>query len=367
MPFVASKFVENNILKADILKADTKPPCWGNLREIAAGQILREYLMKKSDHDGAKSVKRWYAVCGSYTGKVCIIGAGAAGLYIAMMLQFLDIDFDIVEANDRVGGRCATHSFAGVGADCAHNYYDMGAMRILDIKPMAATLNLIRNPSLLNIPGRLVDYFGDGYDRYSTRDYLMLGKNLTYLDTMAGELSDLCSGLILHRALCTPVVEMSLTPDGTAIQVATGGQTPSTKSYDMVFNTTALGPLQKMDLSGMNLDRVILDGIRALSYDRATKVAIKFNTRWWKNFYPDAASVHRGGGISKSDLPLGFTVYPSWDDGDGTNVLIVSHTWAQDATRMAALVPDYANPSTPTPSYTNPIAAVCLEGLVKLW
>jgi hypothetical protein len=168
-------------------------------------------------------------------------------------------------------------------------------------------------------------------------------------------------------AKSTPVVAMSLAPDQSTIQVTTSIANQSTRSYDMVFNTTALGPLQKMDLSGLNLDHDVLDGIRALSYDRATKVAIKFNKRWWSGIYPDVGSSQRGGGISSSDLPLGFTVYPSWDDGPGTNVLIVSYTWAQDAARMSAMVPDFTNPPTSTPKFTDPIADVCLKGLVKLF
>jgi NADPH-dependent 2,4-dienoyl-CoA reductase/sulfur reductase-like enzyme len=36
---------------------------------------------------------------------ICIIGAGVAGLYAAIMLDFLRIDYEIIEASDRVGGR----------------------------------------------------------------------------------------------------------------------------------------------------------------------------------------------------------------------------------------------------------------------
>ncbi|KAK3368356.1 L-amino acid oxidase [Podospora didyma] len=436
------------------------PPPGVHPREVIANTILREYLGKKSGPNGghlAILVDKWrddsgVTDSGPYTGKVRIVGAGAAGLYIAMTLNFLGIDFDIVEASDNVGGRCATKSFKDVGPDCAHNYYDMGATRIPNIDSMNSTLNLIRNPFLLNIKNKLVDYvyrvytvdsegvttyyepfcywyqneakfnadkyeaaigdvlalfqqpidktnplvqpyFTGGNDKYSTRDYLMMGpmklpiQNLTYAETKAGELADSYNfndfiaaskknwfrveggmsvvtdtmaacvkstewppktgGPSIDVTLSTPVLAMSLTPDGESIQVTTGGKALSTNSYDMVFNTTALGPLQHMDLSGLHLGRDILDGIRVLSYDRATKVAVKFNTR--------------------CDLPLGYTVYRSWDDGDGTNVLIVSYTWAQDAARMAALVPDYTNPSTPAPKFTDPIAALCLEGLVKLW
>ena len=70
-----------------------------------------------------------------YRGRVCIIGAGAAGLYIAMMLKYLGAtNITILEANDRVGGRCYTYPFADGSKDKKyHNYYDVGAMRIPDI------------------------------------------------------------------------------------------------------------------------------------------------------------------------------------------------------------------------------------------
>lgn len=66
---------------------------------------------------------------GPYQGRVCIIGAGAAGLYTAMMLKYLGAtNIDILEASDRVGGRCYTQPLSG--DDEYHNYYDVGAMRI---------------------------------------------------------------------------------------------------------------------------------------------------------------------------------------------------------------------------------------------
>lgn len=40
-----------------------------------------------------------------FTGKVLIIGAGAAGLYAGYTLQQKGIDFEILEANPRYGGR----------------------------------------------------------------------------------------------------------------------------------------------------------------------------------------------------------------------------------------------------------------------
>lgn len=43
--------------------------------------------------------------------KVGIIGAGAAGLYSALLLQSLGIEFEILEADGRAGGRIHTHYF----------------------------------------------------------------------------------------------------------------------------------------------------------------------------------------------------------------------------------------------------------------
>jgi len=44
---------------------------------------------------------------------ICIIGAGAAGLYTAMILDSLDIRYEILDASERVGGRLYTHRFNG--------------------------------------------------------------------------------------------------------------------------------------------------------------------------------------------------------------------------------------------------------------
>jgi hypothetical protein len=71
-----------------------------------------------------------------YKGRVAIVGAGATGLYLAMMLKYLKIsNVDIYEASDRIGGRVYTYKFEKDEA-CPHNYYDIGAMRIPEIDAM---------------------------------------------------------------------------------------------------------------------------------------------------------------------------------------------------------------------------------------
>lgn len=80
---------------------------------------------------------------GPPTRRVCIVGAGIAGLYIAMILDDLQIpnlEYEILEASDRVGGRVYTHRFS----EEENDYYDIGAMRYPDIPTMQRTFDLFR-------------------------------------------------------------------------------------------------------------------------------------------------------------------------------------------------------------------------------
>lgn len=68
---------------------------------------------------------------------ICIIGAGATGLSLAAMLDYIGFTkVTILEASSENGGRVYTHNFK-LGEACDHNYYDVGAMRIPDISTQA--------------------------------------------------------------------------------------------------------------------------------------------------------------------------------------------------------------------------------------
>lgn len=69
------------------------------------------------------------------TGVVGIIGAGMSGLYAAMILDSLGIQYKIFEANNRPGGRVYTHHFTGQWG-AKDDYYDVGAMRFPAIPTM---------------------------------------------------------------------------------------------------------------------------------------------------------------------------------------------------------------------------------------
>ncbi|PVH93300.1 hypothetical protein DM02DRAFT_541807 [Periconia macrospinosa] len=114
-----------------------------------------------------------------------------------------------------------------------------------------------------------------------------------------------------------------------------GERTP--RIYDAVFNSVPLGAMEHMQLEGLNLNWGTKQAIRNLAYGSACKVGIRFRTMWWVK---DGLNVFSGG-ISKTDLPLRWCVYPSYNIHDDPNrpaVLLASYTWGQEADRLGALI-----------------------------
>lgn len=128
----------------------------------------------------------------------------------------------------------------------------------------------------------------------------------------------------------TPVIALKNNDGNKTMSVTTEDGT--TKEYDVVFNTTALACLQRMDIAQLGLPQKILTGIRSLHYDNSAKVAIKFKKAWWTGYLKSP------GGVSASDLPISNIVYPSFDVADGEPaVLLASYAWSQDAIRLGSL------------------------------
>ncbi|KAI9660582.1 MAG: hypothetical protein M1821_009934 [Bathelium mastoideum] len=393
---------------------------------------------------------------------ICIVGAGAAGLAVAIFLQQCGFtNIDIYEATANRGGRCYSYTFQN-GPDCPHDYYDVGAMRIPQIQTMQSTFNMIdwlikpeqgqtvtktsytykagEEPTMyyysssspdnskfdnfmqnLLISKDFLDQKGqptkdfdtafwnyinssDAPDNYSTRSFL-LAHGWTFEDIQTAETLDTSTGIFdqafmeticdwydFHLAASQPWYRIeggmakltdamynvaikrgvniswnspvtAMQDNGETVGVTYIDQTgQNSKNYSVVFNTTTFGCLQHMDLQGLQLSKDTLVGIRALSYDRATKIAIKFTNPWWSNLLLNL----KAGGVSSSDLPISNVVYPSWDDGDkAAHTIIVSYSWAQDATRMASLVS--SNGQERTDGECDPVIELCFANLVKLW
>lgn len=122
----------------------------GTWKEILAAYLVRTQVERDYDNLSDKSKLSAEHVSGSKKDKyglpsanptegvfqpddpeltVGIIGGGIAGMYTAHLLKFLEIPYEILEANPkRVGGRLYTHRFS----DKPHDYYDIGAMRYPD-------------------------------------------------------------------------------------------------------------------------------------------------------------------------------------------------------------------------------------------
>jgi hypothetical protein len=112
-----------------------------------------------------------------------IIGAGASGLYAAMILQDLGIKYEILESRDRVGGRIYTHRFNGEAGFNApintrerYDYFDVGAMRFPRIPFSDRVFNLFEKR--LNMEDILIEYklhADNTFQYYNTRPPLRAG------------------------------------------------------------------------------------------------------------------------------------------------------------------------------------------------
>ncbi|KAJ7060959.1 L-amino acid oxidase [Mycena amicta] len=85
---------------------------------------------------------------------VGVLGAGVSGLYIGMILDSLDIKYEIMEGSGRIGGRLYTHRFPKKQGQ--YQYYDVGAMRFPDTTFMHRTFDLVRKH--LDMPEAFIPY-----------------------------------------------------------------------------------------------------------------------------------------------------------------------------------------------------------------
>ena len=113
----------------------------------------------------------------------------------------------------------------------------------------------------------------------------------------------------------------------------------STRKYGQVISTVSLGCLQTIDTDKVSLAYSQKEAIRSLNYDASTKMAIKFEKRWWQDPNVMGKGKTIKGGQSSTDLPIRVCVYPSYgvDCSDAPGVLLVSYTWSQDARRLGSL------------------------------
>ncbi|KAF6230854.1 hypothetical protein HO173_010970 [Letharia columbiana] len=109
----------------------------------------------------------------------------------------------------------------------------------------------------------------------------------------------------------------------------------SPRHHDAIFNAAPLGAMQRVDLSGLNLNRGTNQAIRSLGHGASCKVGIRFKIILW---------IKHSGNDAKTDLPLRICVHPSYnphdhnpnDDTEKPSILPCSHTRSQEAQRAAS-------------------------------
>lgn len=79
------------------------PPNVGGARDL----FLREILARSPEYINFRDRS---SKCNGKL-KVGIVGGGVAGLYAAILLDTLGIDYDILESSERIGGRIFTYRF----------------------------------------------------------------------------------------------------------------------------------------------------------------------------------------------------------------------------------------------------------------
>ncbi|TBU23609.1 hypothetical protein BD311DRAFT_673539 [Dichomitus squalens] len=111
-------------------------------------------------------------------------------------------------------------------------------------------------------------------------------------------------------------------------------------TYSQVICTVPLGCLAAIDIPKDDLSYMQRLAIRSLNYDTSTKIALKFESRWWEDTKVMGEGRTIKGGISSTDIPIRTCVYPSYGfhaTGKVPGVMLASYTWAQDAQRLGGL------------------------------
>lgn len=136
-------------------------------RDLIARAFIEHTLVKRSTHIPSSPRTTAEAQPSNSTiaagnEPICIIGAGAAGLYAAMILEDLGLKYEILEASDRIGGRVLTHRFNGETGYRAprdtperYDYFDVGAMRFPNIPFQKRVFDLLER---IGIQDLLIPY-----------------------------------------------------------------------------------------------------------------------------------------------------------------------------------------------------------------
>ncbi len=221
----------------------------------------------------------------SYKGKVLIIGAGAAGLAAAKVLEQNNIDYVILEASNCFGGRLKKDSTLAdfpidMGAEWIHSHPN--ALNVLKGKKATAKIHEELIPYHLDsalkwdnkrLKGVKKSYLDFYYNFISESKF----KRSTWYDFVKVNLAQNVDHKIIYN---TNVQEINYEEDQVIVKTESG----IVYNADRVLVTVSIGVLKSNHISFIpKINRKKQKAVDAITFRKGFKVALKFS----KKFYPD--------------------------------------------------------------------------------
>ena len=226
---------------------------------------------------------------GNFKGKVIVVGAGAAGLAAARVLEENGIEYTVLEASDRLGGRAkdVAADFAdfsiGLGAEWIHN-----TPRILDIISGTAGASV----ELEFVPQKLEDVYSsrDGKKLYKVSKILLSAaffffpeykfKQTTWFQFIRRHFGDKVKRIRYNEQ----VVNVNYSGKVIEVKSASG----STFVADKVLIAVPIGVLKAGDISFIpEMGKFKKSAIESINFMPAIKGFLKFSEK----FYPDVIEI----------------------------------------------------------------------------
>lgn len=220
-----------------------------------------------------------------YSGKVIIIGAGASGLAAAKVLEKNNIDYTILEATNRCGGRLKKDT------TLADFPIDIGA-EWLHSAPI--TLNKLKGKHGEKIDEELIPYQLESTATWDGKEYKVNStwqndfrynflpeskfKNTTWYDFVN---ENIANTVIQNIHYNSPVVSVDYSNNEVSVEILNG----ATFIADRVLVTVPIGVLKSEKISFIpELNQERKDAIEEITFHPGFKVVMKFSDK----FYPDA-------------------------------------------------------------------------------
>ena len=223
----------------------------------------------------------------NYKGEVLIVGAGAAGLAAARVLEQNQIQYVVLEASDRHGGRVkADETFADgpvdLGAEWIHNL--PGILDVLSgAEGTAAQTELIpyHLEKVCSWNGRRIKYFRFFPELYFWFFPEYKFKRSTWYEFIRRHFAQQVQHRIKYDS---PVVKVDYSGGRVQVTTAQGERFVA----DKVLTTTSIGVLRSGDVTFVpELSKAKKEAIASVEFHPGFKLLLKFSEK----FYPDAITI----------------------------------------------------------------------------